>query len=79
MRDTDREAGALARQAELARRHYWIAEMTAKEGLPVDWHFVAVRMAQALAGLPEGNDQADVHFPVGAEQGAPRLRPGEER
>ena len=43
--------------AEVARRHYWIGEMTLREGLPVDWHFVAVRMAQALAGLPEG-DQA---------------------
>jgi hypothetical protein len=75
---------------ELARRHYWIAEMTAREGLPVDWHFVAVRMAQALDGLPEarlgegdvlwpqGNAQADGHAPVGAEQGAPRLRRGEE-
>ena len=41
---------------EVARRHYWIAEMTAREGLPVDWHHVAVRMAQALAGLPEGEE-----------------------
>ena len=76
---------------ELARRHYWIAEMMAREGLPVDWHFVAVRMAQALDGLPEarlgerdvlwpeGDDQADNAFPVGADQGAPRLQRGEER
>ena len=27
---------------------------------------------------PVGWSQADEHFPVGAEQGAPRLRPGEE-
>ena len=40
---------------EVARRHYWLGAMTAREGLPVDWEFVALRMAQALAGLPEGD------------------------
>ena len=51
---------------ELARRHYWIAEMTAREGLPVDWHFVAVRMAQALDGLPEATlGEGDVLWPEG--------------
>ena len=41
---------------EVARRHYWIAAMTQREGLPVDWEFVALRMAQALLGLPEGDE-----------------------
>jgi hypothetical protein len=40
---------------EVARRHYWLGAMTAREGLPVDWEYVALRMAQALAGLPEGD------------------------
>jgi hypothetical protein len=119
MRDTEPRAAPAQEpeaDADLARRHYWIAEMTAREGLPVDWRFVAVRMAQALAGLPEArlgegdvlgypagwpadgegeghagrdwknsgrphrdHDQADSNSPVGADQGAPRLRSGEER
>jgi hypothetical protein len=41
---------------EVARRHYWIAAMSAREGLEVDWEFVALRMAQALLGLPEGDE-----------------------
>ena len=40
---------------EVARRHYWIAAMTQREGLPVDWEYTALRMAQALLGLPEGD------------------------
>jgi hypothetical protein len=39
---------------EVARRHYWIAAMTAREGGEVDWEYTALRMAQALLGLPEG-------------------------
>ena len=30
--------------------------MTQREGLPVDWEFTALRMAQALLGLPEGDE-----------------------
>jgi hypothetical protein len=44
-----------ASREEVARRHYWIAAMTQREGLPVDWEHTALRMAQALLGLPEGD------------------------
>ena len=42
---------------EVARRHYWIAAMTQREGLEVDWEYTALRMAQALLGLPEGDQR----------------------
>ena len=41
---------------------------------------VIVQMQQAIdvAGDSIPTQQADQHFPVGADQGAPRLLPGEE-
>lgn len=40
-------------------------------------HRKAQRVRAAAQRALALNDQADTSFPVGAEQGAPRLRPGE--
>ena len=46
-------------------------------GMSRSWYVREIE--DGLTFPPSRNDQAATHFPVGAEQGAPRLQPGEER
>lgn len=50
----------LAGAIEDALLHYWIGHRTAAVGLPVAWDVVAQRMAEALEGAVDGEQEQEV-------------------